>query len=77
MSDDEHIIVIGDGSKFRPSTSVDIVHCSYCDNVVVDTPEEVASYPDGTCPNCGQSWTGETKRHTAITTAPEAISGEA
>ena len=45
---------------------------------LVDTPEEVATYPDGNCPDCGESWTAETKRHTAITvTAPEAISGEA
>ena len=77
MSDDEHIIVIGDGSKFRPSASVDTLRCHHCDNVV-DTPEEVASYPDGECPDCGKSWTDETKRHTAITvTAPEPISGEA
>ena len=77
MSDDEHIIVIGDGSRFRPSTSVDKLQCHSCGNLV-DTPEEVASYPDGKCPNCGKSWTAETKRHTAITvTAPEAISGEA
>ncbi len=77
MSDDEHIIVLGDGSKFRPSTSVDRLQCHNCDNIV-DTPEEVASYPDGTCPECGESWTAQTKRHTAITvTAPDAISGEA
>ena len=77
MSDDEHIIVIGDGSRFRPSTSVDTLQCHSCGNLV-DTPEEVASYPNGKCPKCGASWPAETKRHTAITvTAPEAISGEA
>ncbi len=71
------IITMSNGSKWRPSSSVDKLQCHHCNNVV-DTPEEVASYPNGTCPDCGKSWTVETKRHTAITvTAPEAILGEA
>ena len=42
----------------------------------VDTPEEIASYPDGNCPDCGESWTGGEKRSTTITvTMPEQISG--
>ena len=71
------ILTMSNGSKWRPSSSVDTIQCHNCGNLV-DTPEEVATYPDGTCPDCGESWTEETKRHTAITvTAPEAISGEA
>jgi len=71
------IITMPDGSRWKPSSSSDKVHCVNCENVV-DTPEEVASYPDGNCPDCGQSWTGAEKRSTKITvTAPEAIRGEA
>jgi|TARA_R100000654_G_scaffold67025_1_gene95467 predicted RNA-binding Zn-ribbon protein involved in translation (DUF1610 family) len=70
------IITMPDGSRWKPSSSSDTVHCVNCENVV-DTPEEVASYPDGNCPDCGQSWTGAEKRSTKITvTAPEAIRGE-
>ena len=70
------IIKMPDGSRWKPSSSSDTVHCVNCENVV-DTPEEVASYPDGNCPDCGQSWTGAEKRSTKITvTAPEAIRGE-
>ena len=72
----ETIITMGDGSRWKPSTSSDIVHCVSCENAV-DTPEEIASYPNGNCPNCGNAWTGAEKRSTAITvTAPEAIQGE-
>ena len=71
------IIQMADGSRWKPSTSSDTVHCVSCDNAV-DTPEEIASYPNGNCPDCGESWTGSEKRSTSITvTAPEAISGEA
>ena len=70
------VITMPNGSKWRPATSSDKITCVHCDNEV-DTPAEIASYPDGTCPNCGQSWTGSEKRSTSITvTAPEAISGE-
>ena len=70
------IITMPDGSRWKPSSSSDTVHCVNCENVV-DTPEEVASYPNGNCPDCGQSWTGAEKRSTKITvTAPEAIRGE-
>ena len=72
---DETIIVMGNGSRWKPSTSEDKLQCHNCNNLV-DTPEEVASYPDGTCPNCGESWTAETKRHTKITvTMPQAAGG--
>jgi predicted RNA-binding Zn-ribbon protein involved in translation (DUF1610 family) len=71
------IITMADGSRWKPSTSSDTVHCVNCDNAV-DTPEEIASYPDGNCPNCGETWTGSEKRSTRITvTAPEPLSGEA
>jgi len=72
---DETIITMPDGGKWKPSSSVDTLQCHHCDNLV-DTPEEVASYPDGNCPDCGESWTGETKRHTKITvTMPESAGG--
>jgi len=72
----ETIITMNDGSRWKPSTSSDIVHCVSCKNAV-DTPEEIESYPGGNCPNCGNAWTGAEKRSTSITvTAPEAIRGE-
>ena len=52
MSDDT-ILIMSNGSKWKPATSSDIVHCVHCDNAV-DTPAEVASYPDGNCPDCGR-----------------------
>lgn len=71
------ILIMDNGSKWKPSSSTDTVHCVNCDNAV-DTPEEMASYPDGNCPDCGESWTGAERRSTSITvTAPEAILGEA
>jgi len=69
------IITMDDGSTWKPATSVDVVSCANCENEV-DTPEEIASYPDGNCPDCGESWTGVEKRSTNIkVTAPEGISG--
>ena len=52
---DETIIVMPDGGKWKPSSSVDTLQCHHCDNLV-DTPEEVATYQDGNCPDCGKSW---------------------
>ena len=73
----ETIITLSDGSRWKPSTSSDIVHCASCDNAV-DTPEEIATYPDGICPQCENPWTGAERRSTSITvTAPEAVRGEA
>ena len=70
------ILIMPDGSRWKPSSSSDTVECVNCNNAV-DTPEEIASYPDGTCPDCGQSWTGSEKRSTVIiVTMPEQISGE-
>lgn len=70
------IITMSDGSRWKPSTSSDMVHCMNCENAV-DTPEEVASYPTGICPDCGQSWTGSERRSTSIiVTAPQAIQGD-
>ena len=69
------ILNMPDGSKWSPSTSSDAVKCANCGNEV-DTPAENASYPDGSCPDCGQSWTGTEERTTTITvTAPAQISG--
>jgi len=74
---DETIIIMSDGSRWRPSSSRDVVHCVNCSNEV-DTPEEIASYPDGNCPDCGSPWTGGEKRSTMIqVTMPENMSGGA
>jgi len=71
------VITMPDGSRWKPSTSSDTVHCKNCGNAV-DTPEEILSYPNGTCPDCGQNWTGSERRSTSIlVTAPEAVRGEA
>jgi len=72
---DNTIITMSDGSRWKPSTSSDTVHCISCENVV-DTPEEIKSYPDGNCPDCGNAWTGSEKRSTEIiVTAPESLLG--
>jgi len=69
------VITMPDGSRWKPATSSDTVSCIHCENIV-DTAEEIASYPDGTCPDCGQRWVGIEARSTTITvTAPEAIKG--
>ena len=69
------ILIMPDGSRWKPSASSDTVECVNCDNAV-DTPEEIASYPDGNCPDGGESWTGSEKRSTTIVvTMPEQISG--
>jgi uncharacterized paraquat-inducible protein A len=69
------IITMPDGSRYRPSTSTNMVHCVHCDNAV-DTPEEIASYPDGNCPDCSKPWTGDERRSIRIVvTAPEAVRG--
>jgi predicted RNA-binding Zn-ribbon protein involved in translation (DUF1610 family) len=74
---DETVINMSDGSKWRPSSSQDVVHCVTCGNAV-DTPEEIASYPRGSCPQCGTSWTGHENRSTIIqVTMPESITGGA
>ena len=71
----DQIITMPDGTQWKPSTSSDTVHCMNCENAV-DTPEEIASYPDGNCPDCGQSWTGNERKSTTIqVTVPEQIAG--
>ena len=73
----ETIITLPDGSTWRPSSSRDTVHCVKCSNAV-DTPAEIASFPDGNCPNCGSPWTGDENRSTMIqVTMPEGITGGA
>ena len=37
------ILIMPDGSRWKPSTSSDTVECVSCGNAV-DTPEEIASY---------------------------------
>jgi hypothetical protein len=69
------MITMPDGSQWLPATSSDKVHCVNCGNAV-DTPEEVASYPNGKCPDCGQSWTGAERRDTNIqVTVPKPLGG--
>ena len=76
MSEDT-VIIMPDGSRWHPSTSRDVVHCVTCSNAV-DMPEEIASYPGGTCPQCASPWTGEEKRSTTINvTMPQGITGGA
>ena len=71
------VLTMPDGSRWLPSTSLDTVQCVGCNNVV-DTPAEIASFPDGNCPECGSSWTGAERRSTLIqVTMPESITGEA
>ena len=70
------VINMPDGSKWSPSTSTDVVQCENCGNLV-DTPAEIASYPDGDCPDCGEALTGSEVRTTTITvTAPAQINGD-
>jgi predicted RNA-binding Zn-ribbon protein involved in translation (DUF1610 family) len=64
-------------TDWLPATTQDLVECVNCGNQV-DTPEEVATYPSGDCPDCGNSWTGSEKRSTIIqVTAPQALGGGA
>jgi predicted RNA-binding Zn-ribbon protein involved in translation (DUF1610 family) len=64
-------------TDWLPATTQDLVECVNCGNQV-DTPEEVATYPSGNCPDCGNSWTGSEKRSTIIqVTAPQALGGGA
>ena len=64
-------------TTWLPATTRDLVECVSCENSV-DTPEEIASYPNGNCPQCGNPWTGSEKRSTIIqVTAPEALDGGA
>jgi hypothetical protein len=71
------VITMPNGSKWKPSTSLDEVHCVECHNVV-DTPAEIATFPAGNCPECGAKWTGEENRSTIIrVTMPESLSGGA
>jgi len=55
-------------TEWLPATTSDKVYCVNCSNEV-DTPEEIASYPNGNCPQCGNSWTGAEKRDTSISVA--------
>ena len=73
----DNILTMPNGSQWKPSTSRDIVSCVSCDNEV-DTPEEILSYPNGNCPDCGNPWTGSEKRSTIIqVTVPEQLGGGA
>ena len=62
-------------TEWLPATSSDTVHCVNCGNAV-DTPEEIATYPAGICPDCGESWTGAERKDTTIqVTVPKPLGG--
>ena len=64
------IFYMADGSKWKPATSSDTVHCTNCGCDSQDCHGE-------TCPECNTSWTGGENRSTSVmVTAPEAILGE-
>ena len=72
MSDDT-ILIMSNGSKWKPSTSQDLIRVLLV--IMQLIPQEIASYPDGNCPQCGNTWTGsESKGVRIFATAPEAIS---
>ena len=52
----------------------DTVYCASC-GYEAKTPEEIASYPEGNCPKCGNSWTGSEKRSTMIEVTVPSASG--
>lgn len=55
----------------------DSVQCATCKGET-DSPEELASYPEGNCPQCGAPWTGLENRSTMIqVTMPDGITGGA
>lgn len=71
----DNILIMANGSRWLPSTSSDKVHCANCGNQV-DTPEEIASYPTGNCPQCGDAWTGAERKDVAVkVTMPQALGG--
>jgi len=62
-------------TEWTHATSQDTIECVTCNNEV-DTEAEIASYPEGNCPQCGNPWTGSEKRSTMIAvTVPKAMSG--
>jgi len=62
-------------TTYTHATSQDFAECANCNNEV-DTAEEIASYPNGNCPQCGNPWTGSEKLSTMIqVTVPKAMSG--
>jgi predicted RNA-binding Zn-ribbon protein involved in translation (DUF1610 family) len=73
---DVTIIRTPNGSEWSPATSVALVHCVNCGNAV-DTPEEEATYPEGQCPDCGQSWTGTENKGVKISVTSPAPLGAA
>ena len=69
------IITMDDGGRFYPSSSTDSVQCNNCDNIV-DTPAEIASYPDGNCPDYAKACT-DAKQHTSTTVTITQAASEA
>tara|TARA_E500000318_G_scaffold106034_3_gene113586 strand:+ start:2032 stop:2256 length:225 start_codon:yes stop_codon:yes gene_type:complete len=68
-------ITMPNGTVWTPSTSTEVVHCEHCGNAV-DTPEEIQSYPEGNCPDCGNNWHGaERKDTTIVVTQPQQLGG--
>ncbi len=72
---EETVIQMGNGGLWRPSSSRTYLICVKCNNEV-DTPEEIRSYPDGQCPQCGSNWTRTESLNTVVqVTMPESIKG--
>ena len=67
------VLIMDDGSRWSPSSSVELIQCATCDNLV-DTPEEAAAYPDGNCPNCNNPW-AEKRSTTISVTMPVSLGG--
>ena len=71
------ILTLPGGRERDASAGTDNVYCEGCDNVVA-SPDTLASYPSGECPQYGTAWTGKEKRSTLIqVTMPESIMGGA
>lgn len=75
MSGDSTVIVTPNGSQWRPASGVTVVRCTHCD-CVETMPDEDGTYPGGTCPDCGHSWTGTENVGAAVSVAaPQQIVG--
>jgi uncharacterized paraquat-inducible protein A len=68
-------LTMPNGAQYLPATTRESKSCTNCDNIV-DTPEELLSYPSGNCPQCGNPWTGAEPHNVEITvTMPVALGG--
>lgn len=67
------VLIMPNGSKWSPSTSTETIQCANCDNIV-DTEAEAQSYAsNGSCPDCGNSWTEKRSVVINVTTPQELV----